>query len=135
LVIPRALAAPHEGVKGGKEIERDQHRSAAEKLAVVDAPGRGQFVLEPPREPDAVVVMRVARPARPGAPDDRLPQAGHALGKAEERRAHADRLYEGEGAGGAAHACRRMLPKHRCPARLELAGRQGGGASIGGGWA
>src|SRR5439155_15914703 len=95
-IVARALPATAQRVECRKHVEGHQHRPRLEDLAVIDVARCGQVVLELPRQPDAVVVMRVAGPARPRAPDDRLPQAWHALREAVEGRAEADVLHEGQ---------------------------------------
>src|SRR5207244_11364006 len=71
-----------------------------EELAVVHPAAGRQRVLQLPGEPDPVVVVRTAGPARVGAPDHGLPEARQALGEPVEGRAAADRVPEREGAPG-----------------------------------
>src|SRR5262249_56775112 len=78
-------------------------RPALQELTVINAPGRRERVLQLPREPDTRVVVRVSRPAQVGAAGHRLPEAGHALREAVERRAKADLTDEREGGALAPH--------------------------------
>ena len=95
-VVAGALAAAHEGVEGGKDVEGDEERAALEELAVVHPLPRGQRVLELPGAADGGIVVRAARPPRARPAGDGFPQAGHALGKTIEGRAEPDVVDEGE---------------------------------------
>src|SRR5207249_9199266 len=94
-------------VEGGKQLERHQERPALEELPVVHALLRRERVLQLPREPDARVVVRAARPARVGASHHRFPEARHTVGEAIERRAEPDLLHEAERRALAPDAARR----------------------------
>src|SRR5262245_9961806 len=118
-IVACPLAAADQRVKGGKEIERHQQGPALQELAVVDAAGRGQRVLQLPGEADARVMVRMARPARVRATGHRFPQARHALGEPVERRAKADVADEGEGGALARPATRRRAAEAPIAKALE----------------
>jgi hypothetical protein len=129
-VVARPLSAARERVEGGEDVQGHQHRARLENLAVIDVASGGQVVLQAPGQPDAVVVVRVARPARPCATDDRLPQARHALRKAIEGRAEADVVHEGQRALHAADSQARRAAKASVAPRLEIAAQRRRGARI-----
>src|SRR5216117_1835260 len=131
-IVARALAPARERVEGREDVERDQHRPRLEDLAVVDVTRGGQVVLETPGQPHAVVVVRVPRPARARAADDRLPQARHALRKTVEGRAEADVLHEGQRGLRAPHAEPRRAAEAPIASCLEIAGGRRRSARIAG---
>src|SRR5262249_14993270 len=96
-VVARPLTPPDQRVEGGKEVQGDEDRAPPEQLAVVDPAPARECLLQLPGSAHASVVVRAAGPARIGAPDDRLPEAGDPFGKAVEGRADADCLDEGAG--------------------------------------
>src|SRR2546430_10115584 len=123
-IVARPLPSAAERVERRKDVEGHQYRPRLEDLAVIDVARRRQVVLELPRQPDAVVVMRMTWPARPRAPDDRLPQARHALGEAVERRAEADVLHEGQRRLRGPDAQTGRAAEAPVTARLQIAARR-----------
>src|SRR2546430_192400 len=121
-VLTGPLATAHERVEGREDVERHEHRSRLEALAVIDRARRRQIVLQPPRQSDAVVVMRMARPARTRTPDDRFPETRHALGETVEGRAEADVVDEGQRARRASHAQAGRAAEAAGALRLQSAG-------------